>query len=506
MVNNVGLLIIEGDLSPNRLKQILAHASSLVSSELYFVLRTFQSEDQSNGSLKQFITLVYSYAPSICPNLGIYISLPPFVNKICNYDVIITVKINDNPEELVTKVKHIDENFDPSTMLSDSLQVFRQSRFKAFQSVCLGGTFDDLHNGHRLLLTLAALLAESRLLVGVTDNRLLKGKILAPLIQNSENRAAGVKNFLEKIGFDVNRLEIFFLTDPFGPPVYQPDFDCIVASEETVPGCEKINQMRSDKGFSPLHIEKVDFVVSKGMETLLPKGYTDSKISSSSLRLNLLGRCLLREYVEDRQPKGGTWIIGLTGCIASGKSSILKLLRDFSGDRIRVIDVDHLLELFCNQIEGNCENLRTYFAMETVKQLDASLNMSTYEKTEILSKIQSEIDIVLSETRSKQPVIFLEGSLLFTTGLNYLCDEMWTVYVPRSVALSRVAKRREIKLVEEIEEFSSELKVDWWAPCQRDSGRVPIGQSSVVFCTLWDEEFTRKQTERAWKYLSQRLL
>ncbi|VDO10556.1 unnamed protein product [Rodentolepis nana] len=506
MVNNIGLLIIEGDLNSNRLEQILTHASSLISSELYLAIRPFKSEDHSNGSLKQFISLVYSYASSACPNLDIYISLPPFIHKVCGYDVIITVKINDNPEELVTKVKHLDGTFDPRTMLSDYVQVFEQSKISTFKSVCLGGTFDILHNGHRLLLTLAAMLAESRLLVGVTDSRLLKGKILAPLIQTPENRAACVKNFLEKIGFDINRLEIFFLTDPFGPPAYQPDFNCIIASEETVPGCEKINQIRSDKGFSPLHIEKVDFVGSGGMETLLPKDYTDSKISSSSLRMNLLGRCLLRECVEERQPKGGNWIIGLTGCIASGKSSILKLLQDCSDDRIRVIDVDHLLELFCNQNQGSCENLKTYFGMEIVKRLDASFDMSAYEKTVIISKIQSEIDQVLSETRSKQPVIFLEGSLLFTTGLNCLCDEIWTVYISRSVALSRITKLLETELVKEIGELSSDLKVDWWAPCQRDSGRVPIGQSSVVFCTLWDEEFTRKQTERAWKYFSHHLL
>ncbi|VDL60512.1 unnamed protein product [Hymenolepis diminuta] len=308
------------------------------------------------------------------------------------------------------------------------------------------------------------------------------------------------------IGFDVNKLEVFFLTDPFGPPAYQPDFDCIVASAETVGACEKINQMRSDKGLPLLHIEKVEFVEGRRKEALLPKDYTESKISSSSLRMNLLGRYLLKECREKLQPKGKTWIVGLTGCIASGKSSILRLLQDSVGDLIRVIDADHLLKLFCNQIQENCKSLRAYFALETVKQLDASFDIDTCEKTAILSKIQSEIDLVLSETRSKQSAIFLEGSLLFKVGLNDLCDEVWTVYIPRSVALSRIAKRWDMELGEEIVKHSSGLEVDWWTPCQRDSGHGPIGQSSVVFCTLWEEEFTRKQVKRAWKYFRQRLL
>lgn len=103
-----------------------------------------------------------------------------------------------------------------------------------FQSVCIGGSFDILHYGHRALLTVSAMLAGRRLLVGITDNSLLREKLLAPLIQTREFRASTVKNFLQKIGLNMMKLEICYLSDPFGPPAHQPDFDCIVASPETV--------------------------------------------------------------------------------------------------------------------------------------------------------------------------------------------------------------------------------------------------------------------------------
>jgi phosphopantetheine adenylyltransferase len=41
---------------------------------------------------------------------------------------------------------------------------------------CVGGTFDHLHNGHKILLTVSALLASSSLVVGMTDPSMLTKK------------------------------------------------------------------------------------------------------------------------------------------------------------------------------------------------------------------------------------------------------------------------------------------------------------------------------------------
>lgn len=42
--------------------------------------------------------------------------------------------------------------------------------------VVLGGTFDNLHWGHKVLLTEGVLLARKRLIVGVTDTNMLKSE------------------------------------------------------------------------------------------------------------------------------------------------------------------------------------------------------------------------------------------------------------------------------------------------------------------------------------------
>lgn len=45
---------------------------------------------------------------------------------------------------------------------------------ESYSDVVVGGTFDRLHNGHKILLSVSCLLAEKRLLVGVSDKDLLE--------------------------------------------------------------------------------------------------------------------------------------------------------------------------------------------------------------------------------------------------------------------------------------------------------------------------------------------
>lgn len=47
---------------------------------------------------------------------------------------------------------------------------------KTYKNVVLGGTFDRIHNGHKILLSEAALRCTEKLTVGVTDTNMLSGK------------------------------------------------------------------------------------------------------------------------------------------------------------------------------------------------------------------------------------------------------------------------------------------------------------------------------------------
>lgn len=64
------------------------------------------------------------------------------------------------------------------------------------EATVLGGTFDHLHNGHRVLLASAALLASRRLVVGVTGPLLLQKKAHAERLEPYADRCENVRQFV----------------------------------------------------------------------------------------------------------------------------------------------------------------------------------------------------------------------------------------------------------------------------------------------------------------------
>uniref|UniRef100_K7GAD4 Coenzyme A synthase n=1 Tax=Pelodiscus sinensis TaxID=13735 RepID=K7GAD4_PELSI len=203
---------------------------------------------------------------------------------------------------------------------------------QSYRDVVVGGTFDRLHNAHKILLSACCLLAENRLLIGISDKDLLENKVLKELIQPYEQRVEKLCEFLVDVKPSL-RYDIVPLVDPCGPSITDPDLECIVVSEETRKGGVTVNKKRLENGLPELALHEIRLVKDPGH-----RENEEEKISSSSIRQRLLGS-LLQPPQKDPARPSRPYVIGLTGGSGSGKTSIARHLERLGAF---LIDVDKL--------------------------------------------------------------------------------------------------------------------------------------------------------------------
>ena len=193
-------------------------------------------------------------------------------------------------------------------------------------AVCLGGTFDYLHTGHKLLLSMGALACgvNARLVVGVSDAPLLRKKVLREMMQPLPLRLALVADFVNAVAPHL-RLELTALQDGYGPAGSDAELQAIVVSAESLPGGHACNAKRTEGGLPPLEVLCLPLVDEAGEGGEVSE---EAKLSSSSVRKARLA--VLQRGDETTwarvTPPGTPYVVGLTGGIASGKSTVARHL------------------------------------------------------------------------------------------------------------------------------------------------------------------------------------
>lgn len=146
--------------------------------------------------------------------------------------------------------------------------------------VAVGGTFDHLHDGHKILLLLTSFCASTRIIVGVTGDELLKGKKFREFLEPLPFRIGAVCKFLQQIVGERQKFEIYQINDICGPTGYIEAIDALVISHETRLGAAFVNKVRREKGYGELTVISADVVGGDGNAENNWKG----KLSSTDLR------------------------------------------------------------------------------------------------------------------------------------------------------------------------------------------------------------------------------
>lgn len=184
--------------------------------------------------------------------------------------------------------------------------------------VCLGGTFDYLHPGHKLLLTAAVQLLDvpspdsgkqCRFVIGITGDALLVNKKFADQVQTWQERTFCVLQFLATIlelsplgfsGITVpaisgNQAKVTFrngtividcveINDVYGPTITDPEITALVVSGETKNGGNDVLVKRQTNGLGSMELFVVDVLDAKTLAEEDKTENFESKISSTAIR------------------------------------------------------------------------------------------------------------------------------------------------------------------------------------------------------------------------------
>jgi len=126
--------------------------------------------------------------------------------------------------------------------------------------VCIGGTFNQLHNGHKSLIKKAINIAGKKgsVFIGVTTGEIINNK---KNVQSYKIRKKSVEQFVVDKKLN-NNIIIAPINDKYGPSI-EGDFDTIVVSPATIETAYEINKKRREIAKKSLKIVTISFVLAE---------------------------------------------------------------------------------------------------------------------------------------------------------------------------------------------------------------------------------------------------
>ena len=163
-------------------------------------------------------------------------------------------------------------------------------------------------------------------------------------------------------------------------------------------------------------------------------------------------------------------IVGLTGGISSGKSTVSSYLKQL---KIPVIDADEVARKVVEPNSQGAREIRKTFGSDVFEE-DGSLNrqklgsliFSNAENRQKLDDLlQPLIKIMIldeiEEYRQKgENMIVLDLPLLFEKQYEELCEDIIVVYIPKELQLERLMKRNQYTKQEALSRIDSQLSIE----------------------------------------------
>ncbi|MDF2636382.1 MAG: Dephospho-CoA kinase [Pelosinus sp.] len=191
------------------------------------------------------------------------------------------------------------------------------------------------------------------------------------------------------------------------------------------------------------------------------------------------------------------YIIGLTGGIASGKSTVSAMLTELGA---YIIDTDKIAHAVVMPGQPALLAIAAHFGNEIMLP-DGNVNrknlgdiiFQNQEERSCLEKIihpYIEMQVDNSIEKAEQlgyQIVVIDVPLLFEAGWQHRVDEIWVVYVEPEVQISRLISRNQFTTREAMDRINSQLNLTEKAE-----------RSHVVIDNTLDLANTKQQVKSAW--------
>ena len=165
-----------------------------------------------------------------------------------------------------------------------------------------------------------------------------------------------------------------------------------------------------------------------------------------------------------------TYILGLTGGIATGKSTVS---RYFSDKGFAVVDADVVARRVVEPGTEGLANIVAHFGTEII-QTDGTLNreklgamiFADAKKRETLNSLLSDLirRAIMADTatlvNANQPLIVLDIPLLYEAGYETHCDAVMVVYTTEEVQRKRLMGRNNLSEEEALNRIASQEPIE----------------------------------------------
>lgn len=193
-------------------------------------------------------------------------------------------------------------------------------------------------------------------------------------------------------------------------------------------------------------------------------------------------------------PSGRKVVIGVTGGIATGKSTVLRMLKELGAETIDADLVYHdlirpsgaliepLVARFGPKIEADDGGVdRNALGSIVFRDPAALLDLERLTHPAVLADVRRRID------QSSSPVIAVDAVKLIESGMSRLCDVVWLVVADPAVQRHRLMIRNGIDGIEANRRLAAQPD-----PLTRQNGADQILDNSG------DEDDLRQQVNDAW--------